>query len=298
MAIILFMFNLYKSILILIFLTFSSMASQIATVKVDKAVVYSDLSLSTPIGYVKRGKKLLVGDIKRNKDRILPIVISGKIAYIKTEDILLKEVLESEHEKRVREHDIEQVNIRKVDKLNENNYLALSFGKFSLGQEWSDLSNASNDTTNAATTISLMIQHRPIKSPTSWGFGLTYAKNTQEVLQSEFLTIDMNIYRDFFKTRYISMQTLFGLSFSGDNRITTLYSDGETVLSRGSLAGIQAGAQLRLFPHSKIGYIAGITYRYYKVFSQNPILIPNSSDFLEITNQSGVNIFAGISYAL
>ena len=143
-----------------------------------------------------------------------------------------------------------------------------------------------------------MIEHRPIENPWSWGVGITYSKNTQSVLESQFLTVDINMYRDLFKTRLISMQTFFSLNFSGDNRITAVYSDGDTVTSRGSLAGGSLGAQLRFRPHATFGIYSGTSYKYYKAFSQDPVLIPESSDFFELTNYSGVHIYAGISYAL
>lgn len=62
-------------------------AAQEAMVLVDKALIYSDQQTTSPVGYVTRGKKILVGDIARNKGRVYPIVVSGKIAYIKVLDV-------------------------------------------------------------------------------------------------------------------------------------------------------------------------------------------------------------------
>lgn len=62
-------------------------ATQDAMVIIDRAVVYSDKEMTSPIGYISRGKKIKVGDIARNKSQVYPIIVSGKIAYIRVLDI-------------------------------------------------------------------------------------------------------------------------------------------------------------------------------------------------------------------
>jgi hypothetical protein len=62
-------------------------ASQDAMVLSDKAVIYSDPEMTSPIGFVSRGKKLIIGEISRNKAQVYPIIVSGKIAYIKVIDV-------------------------------------------------------------------------------------------------------------------------------------------------------------------------------------------------------------------
>jgi hypothetical protein len=72
-------------------------ASQMAMVLADKAIIYSDLEMSSPIGYVRRGKKLTVGEIPRNKAQVYPIEVSGKIAYIRVLDVTTeKESMDSD----------------------------------------------------------------------------------------------------------------------------------------------------------------------------------------------------------
>jgi hypothetical protein len=62
-------------------------ASQDAIVVNDRAIIYSDKEMTSPIGFVQRGKKLKVGDIPRNKAQVYPVVVSGKIAYIRVLDV-------------------------------------------------------------------------------------------------------------------------------------------------------------------------------------------------------------------
>ncbi len=71
----------------LLMVPLKAMAAEWATITADRAVVYSDVQMSSEIGYISKGKKVRVGEVKRNKGRLLPIVINGKIAYLKVEDI-------------------------------------------------------------------------------------------------------------------------------------------------------------------------------------------------------------------
>src|SRR5690606_8792539 len=62
-------------------------AARTAIVVADKAIIYSTTELEAPIGYVSRGKKIQVGEVARNRDQAYPVVVSGKIAYIRSRDI-------------------------------------------------------------------------------------------------------------------------------------------------------------------------------------------------------------------
>jgi hypothetical protein len=62
-------------------------ASQDAIVITERAVVYADREMTSPIGYINRGKKIVVGEVARNKAQVYPIIVSGKLAYIRVLDI-------------------------------------------------------------------------------------------------------------------------------------------------------------------------------------------------------------------
>ncbi|WP_408096226.1 hypothetical protein ACJVC5_14395 [Peredibacter sp. HCB2-198] len=62
-------------------------AAQTAMVIADRAVIYSDKEMTSPIGYVSRGKKVKIGEIPRNRAQVFPIIISGKLAFIRAIDI-------------------------------------------------------------------------------------------------------------------------------------------------------------------------------------------------------------------
>lgn len=64
-----------------------SWASQEAMVLADRAIIFSDQEMSSPVGYVPRGKKVVIGEIPRNKAQVYPIIVSGKVCYIRALDV-------------------------------------------------------------------------------------------------------------------------------------------------------------------------------------------------------------------
>lgn len=64
-----------------------SLAAQEAIITSERALIYSDMQMSSVLGYAVRGKKVLIGEVPRNKAQVYPITVSGKIAYIKARDV-------------------------------------------------------------------------------------------------------------------------------------------------------------------------------------------------------------------
>jgi len=65
-------------------------AAQDAFVIVERAVIFSDEGMTSPVGFVPRGKKVRIGDLLRSKAQVYPIVVSGKIAFIRAQDLNLQ----------------------------------------------------------------------------------------------------------------------------------------------------------------------------------------------------------------
>lgn len=62
-------------------------AAQDGIVIADRAVVYADKLMTSPVGYVAKGKRVTIGEVARNRSQVYPIVVSGKIAYIRVIDV-------------------------------------------------------------------------------------------------------------------------------------------------------------------------------------------------------------------
>jgi hypothetical protein len=62
-------------------------AAQEAVIITERAVIYSDKEMKSPIGFVSHGKKIMVGEIARNKGQVYPTIVSGKVAYVRVLDV-------------------------------------------------------------------------------------------------------------------------------------------------------------------------------------------------------------------
>lgn len=75
-------------------------ASVEAIVIAEKAVIWADVQRSAPLGYVTKGKQVTVGEVPRNKNQVVPIVVSGRIGYIAIDDLSFDEDLKEKPEER------------------------------------------------------------------------------------------------------------------------------------------------------------------------------------------------------
>jgi hypothetical protein len=64
-------------------------AARDAVVISEKAIIWADAQRSAPLGYARRGKVLRVGDKERSKGQVITVIVSGKLAYISSEDVAL-----------------------------------------------------------------------------------------------------------------------------------------------------------------------------------------------------------------
>lgn len=64
-----------------------SWAAREAVVITNKAIIYSTIEMQAPLGFIPRGKKVLVGEVARNWEQVYPIIVSGKVAYIRAKDL-------------------------------------------------------------------------------------------------------------------------------------------------------------------------------------------------------------------
>jgi hypothetical protein len=66
-------------------------AARDALVIKDRAIIWADAQRSAPLGYARRGRTLRVGEKEREKGQVVSVIVSGKVAYISMEDILIDE---------------------------------------------------------------------------------------------------------------------------------------------------------------------------------------------------------------
>lgn len=112
--------NIFASIICLLglYLPNNAMSATWATVTSEKAKIFSDIQMTSVIGYVRKGKKIRVGEVPKNKARVLPVIVSNKVAYIQLKDIktgveikTLKSVSERVKEKMTVKTSIQRVGV-------------------------------------------------------------------------------------------------------------------------------------------------------------------------------------------
>jgi hypothetical protein len=94
---------------------------QEAIVTTERAVIYSDVSRQSPLGYLKKGKKIKVGKVSRNKGQVVPVVVNGRVAYISTDDISTVINLE-------KPGNLEAERFRELSQDEKNEIVSLSYG--------------------------------------------------------------------------------------------------------------------------------------------------------------------------
>lgn len=275
----------------------SALAAQMAVVSTSRAVVYADQALSSPIGYIRQGRRLMVGTVARNRGTVLPIVVAGKVAYIQMRDVTLSdqyaEALDGQQQgPRELEHMVEEFtdDSKFQYDFTENNYVILGQTIVAPGSTLDSINQDENLETKNFTNWTLTFEHRPIISRYSFGVGLTYFSLDQGAYRVQSLSAEGHIYYSLLRFRFISLEALGGLSLSGDFRFSDEFDQ-----QRGGLFGYHLGAQVRLAPRSKLGGVAQVGLK-----SLRPIGIEEvySDSPRELSSFGGVYFFAGLAYKL
>lgn len=269
------------------------LGSQVAVINVPKAVIFSDQKLTTAIGYISYGKKIKVGEVEKKDGTILPVIVSGRVAYIQIKDIsILNGLYGGINTPKITEHDVELTFQTDQDKLSENNYFSVSLGQAGAGEAWQEYSSEFGEESTTFSVLALQMEHRAPFREMSWGFGLTYFSASNEDLAAKSLAIEANLYYSLFNFRYMSISAFGGLLFSGDFQVT---QGGGEQKSNGVLYGYSFGGVARILPYSKLGAFGGISVRNIKV-TELEVIETESGSEISIESLSGVSVFAGISY--
>ena len=284
-----------KHLILLLFCIASPLlqASRYAVVNSDRTVVYSDLAMESPIGYISGGKLIKVGEKPRMKGTLVPIAVSGRIAYVQVKDIRYVEDEQDTYSPKITEHNIDNSAFKVQDSFKDNNHIIFQLGQFSLGQNWQDLSTSAGDESPSSMTYwNFMLEHRsPI---TSYGFGLggSYYSVTQSGIQAAALSFDAQIYYSPLKFSWVSIDLLLGGTISFDTQVKVEGIEGAT---KGTFYGWHFGPQARIFPEKKIGFIVGFGYKRIVVSSLKRVILPGNGE-ASLDLLAGSHAYGGMSY--
>ena len=271
--------------------------SQFAHVKKTKAIIYADQNLETPIGYIVKGKTIKVGETPRKYGTILPILVSGKIAWIKIEDIKFSELNSNNiHSSSTLEHAIYEPD--DDDKFSENNHIVFVNNVFVPGEEWDLLSKQfGDDTGERPKYYSIYAEHRNPKKRFLMAVGLSYFHHLQESIFLTAYLLETYLGYSVLKFRYVSIDLLIGGFVTTEARFESSFSSVSTKDDvRGDLLGYKYGLQIKYFPYHKFGIINGISFSSTRLYNFNPIAISYvEDDTLSFDKFSGVNYYLGLT---
>jgi hypothetical protein len=72
---------------VLFLLPLSAWPARNAVVVAEKAIIWAEAERASPLGFVRKGKILRVGEVERAKGQVLPVLVSGRVGYVAVQDV-------------------------------------------------------------------------------------------------------------------------------------------------------------------------------------------------------------------
>ncbi len=293
------------SLMALFAYSLKSYGARLATVTANKAIIYADRELKSPIGYAMAGKKIMVGEIDRKRGSITSTVVAGRIAWVQLADLSMdQQKFKSKTPRKSKRFAISKDEFRDKNELADdtllnNNAVLFSYGILNLNQNFKNFSDSLGVEPNLiSSNFNLEMVHRPPYKRTFWSLGIGHFVQSHEEYKWSTFTAQFSYYWTFFKTSLLSLDLYLGGLLSGDFQVrTNNKSTGITSIDSGTAYGYKLGGQIKLFPYSSLGIIAGISQQYLKVNELDP-LISSSNQNVLFESIAGINIYFGFTWAL
>jgi len=272
-------------------------SAQVGVVDSLRAIIYADLERESPIGYVRKGKQLMLGNVKRRSGTMLPVMVNGQVAWIKVTDIYLPEENKSFDDPRlITEHEVLMDNDVK-DPLDQNNFLTVKLSPSSLSVAGSVSSSDGSEEElsedmQSATELDFLYEHKNPYHALHWGVGLSYFTGEIDSLSMKSVFLKGGMTWVPVRTSFLNVEFYTNLTLSGDFRIES-QGIGEY---KANMVGLDYGALVRFFPESKLGFFAGLGGSYYRFSNLSSIVLAGETQSVDLSSLSGTKVQAGIAY--
>ena len=275
-------------IFFLLFLFFRPLISaQYAVVMVDQAVVYADINRSFPIGYVSSGKRILVGEVPRHKKTLLPMIIGGRIAYIKISDISLRgkkgdpiaDASYKNYLKRITE-------LKKKPSKDGLTFLNFYTGWGGWGRDVENLMNSLNRDSKNHFSFYSAFEKRSLFHLWSWEVGPSLRYFKKNPVSLSLLSFEGAVYYTYWWEKvHFALDFFAGslISFSCNLKV-------DETSSKGTAFGVKGGMRSRLKASSRVDMSFSLFYKLLKVTDLNNPSIEDVDYF------SGLEFHMGILY--
>lgn len=267
----------------------STFAAQFAYIFAQKAVIYADAEMSAPIGYLPKGTKIRVGEVARNKGRVLPTVINGKIAYVKTDDIQssLNSTVSSTSER-----------IKENTKKKRHNRIELAGVIFNTTMENKTLLTRTSNGQSLLGKKEVEFEFQGVsfkrhllrpKQKVTYRGELSYLVGSYQQIKVSMLNINLDIAVDALDTNFLDLRFYVGLAATPFSQLEV----GSLFTKNGFGYGAYAGVDVAFHLGKKISiHLDG---RYSKM-ALSSFKLPSGIDGKFSPTFTGPSFLAGISY--
>ncbi|MBT3982813.1 MAG: hypothetical protein HOE90_15750 [Bacteriovoracaceae bacterium] len=149
-------------------------AVKVAIVRSYDAIIYADQDQITPIGTVSYGKRINVSEKVKGRGTVFPLLVSGKIAYIRASDIYVFGDKVPESNKRYYDNQLLHQYVEE-ERRTRSYHLGFTYEKYYKGKGWDDLVLAENELPGSSMgdALNIYIQHLLyywVGAKASWSF--------------------------------------------------------------------------------------------------------------------------------
>lgn len=266
-----------------------------ARINAPKAVVYADENMLSPLGYIANGKAIKVGNPRRMNRDLVPLIISGRLAFIEIKDIRYENSSEDEYKfKRGAplEHDFDKSIQKPSEVISQNNSFYLSGHRFTAGSDVENVLTAiDGSTVNSFMGFQAQFIHRQT-NPLFWGVAIDYSSISSNTVSFSYWMLSPTIGYTLVKKNlfnfevYASLDLGMNTNFKVDESLT----EGPS----GFIWGPQVNARLVFFPEERYHALVGIGLRKYAVSGLEEISDAAGNTLNGIKSVSGVSVFLGV----
>jgi hypothetical protein len=265
-------------------------AYQIAYIKDSRALVYADEELRVPIGYLSKGKKVQVGDVKRYKGQSLPTVLSGKVVYLKVDDLAFKDEKTDKYIASGTEHFIEEEKEEKD--ILEPIRLVVNLDFMDPGSQWNQLMDLTGDPQNPMVQLEGLLELRLVESHFFFDAGFILSTLQGGTYSFEALGFKGLVQYKIFDFEFLDLDLNAGFHFAPGG--AKLKYNG--VYDNGNYFGYIFGGQARFMPKSTWNLNLGVAYNIIGLNELNDI--PLSNGEFVLNKFEGWAIYFGFSFPL
>lgn len=279
-----------RILLILFFFPSIVFAYQIAYIKESRALIYADHELKVPIGYLSKGKKIRVGEVKRNGGKSLPLVLSGKIVYIQVDDLQFKDIKTGDYVSAENQHLVEGDEEKK--EIFEPFRLVVNLELMDPGAQWDELISLTGNSSSSMFQIEALFELRLTQSAFFFDAGFIYSTLDGGTYSYEGLG-----FKGLAQYRLLDLEV-----FDFDLNAGFHFAPGgaklmyQGIYDDGSYYGWVFGGQVRFLP--KASWNLNLGFNYNIINLKDIENIPTSSGEYQLNKFEGLGFYLGISFSL